>query len=171
MFLSIARVYCVKSLVPKEIKSRLKLDIEKLNEANFEIVLNSLNKKEINQEAVINILEEIIKTGKSTYYEQLRKKIPEDVGALMEVPGLGPKKIKRLKEELGIKTLATCSNSIINQKPNINKIKIKRSFLLFILTHYKDNYYHCNHRSQMAYPNSYFGHVSKFHRPLLNKFD
>ena len=50
-------------------------------------------------------LEEIIKTGKSRYHIQLRKKIPANVSALMDIPGLGPKKIKRLSKELGIKTL------------------------------------------------------------------
>jgi len=50
-------------------------------------------------------LEEIIKTGKSNYHIQLRKKIPANVSALMDIPGLGPKKIKKLNEKLGIKNL------------------------------------------------------------------
>mgnify|MGYP001585929513 CR=1 FL=1 len=50
-------------------------------------------------------LKEIIETGKSSYYEKLRKSIPENVSSLMNIPGLGPKKIKKLYEKLGIKTL------------------------------------------------------------------
>lgn len=50
-------------------------------------------------------LKEIIETGKSSYHEKLRKSIPENVSSLMNIPGLGPKKIKKLYEGLKIKTL------------------------------------------------------------------
>src|SRR3989338_9072714 len=45
-------------------------------------------------------IEELIKTGKSKYYEKLKKKAPVDVGELMKVEGLGPKGIQKLYEEL-----------------------------------------------------------------------
>jgi len=45
---------------------------------------------------------EYIKTGKIQKYEELKKLIPEDFLELMEVPGFGPKTLKRIYEELGI---------------------------------------------------------------------
>jgi len=47
-------------------------------------------------------IEEIIKTGHLKYYDQLKKKTPVDVSFLMSVEGLGPKKIKKLYQELKI---------------------------------------------------------------------
>lgn len=47
---------------------------------------------------------EYIKTGKISKYEELKKSIPPDFLELMEVPGLGPKTLKRLYQELGIDT-------------------------------------------------------------------
>ena len=50
--------------VPKEIKSRLGLNYDKLRKKDYEEVLNLLDKKDINKEAVMDIFSEIIKTGK-----------------------------------------------------------------------------------------------------------
>lgn len=57
-------------------------------------------------EAIAEKLQQLITTGKLDYYDKLKSKIPSQVGALMKVPGLGPKKIMRLSKELGIKSLA-----------------------------------------------------------------
>lgn len=51
-------------------------------------------------------IEEYIKTGKIKHHEDLKKKIPVDLRNLTAVEGLGPKKIKKLYKELGIKNLA-----------------------------------------------------------------
>ena len=56
-------------------------------------------------ESMAEKIEEYIKTGKIKYYEDLKKKAPVDVSSLTAVEGLGPKKIKRLYSELGIKNL------------------------------------------------------------------
>lgn len=50
-------------------------------------------------------IEELIKTGKSKYYEKLKKKAPVDLGELMKVEGLGPKGIQKLYEELDVTNL------------------------------------------------------------------
>lgn len=50
-------------------------------------------------------IEELIKTGKCKYYEELKKKTPVDLSTLTRVEGLGPKKISRLFQKLGIKNL------------------------------------------------------------------
>lgn len=50
-------------------------------------------------------IEEILDTGKLSYLENLKKEFPLDLDSLMSVEGLGPKKIKLLYQELGIKNL------------------------------------------------------------------
>ena len=44
-------------------------------------------------------------TGRLDYYEDLRAKFPEGLFELLELQGLGPKKVKALYEELGISSL------------------------------------------------------------------
>lgn len=50
-------------------------------------------------------IEEIVDTGSLEYLEDLKKKFPVDYDALMAVEGLGPKGIKQLYNELGVKNL------------------------------------------------------------------
>ena len=56
-------------------------------------------------------VEELIKTGRCRYYEQLKKKTPVNLGELSTVEGLGPKNIKRLYQELRIKNLKDLEKS------------------------------------------------------------
>jgi DNA polymerase (family 10) len=49
---------------------------------------------------------EISETGTCEYYEQLKRTIPADIIHLMRIEGIGPKTIKRLYDELGVKTIA-----------------------------------------------------------------
>lgn len=53
-------------------------------------------------ESIAEKIEELVKTGKLKYYQELRKKLPKHISELMEVPGMGPKKIKKLHEKLKI---------------------------------------------------------------------
>ena len=50
-------------------------------------------------------IQEILDTGKLQYLEDLKVEFPLDLDSLMSVEGLGPKKIKLLYHELGIKNL------------------------------------------------------------------
>ncbi len=50
-------------------------------------------------------IEEYLKTGKIKYYESLKKKTPVNLGELMRVEGLGPKKVKVLYQKLEIRNL------------------------------------------------------------------
>lgn len=50
-------------------------------------------------------IEEIIKTGSLRYYERLKKEMPIDFETLTSIPGLGPKKLKKLYDALKIKNL------------------------------------------------------------------
>jgi DNA polymerase (family 10) len=50
-------------------------------------------------------IDEIVETGKLKYLDNLKKEFPVDYDALMAVEGLGPRSIKQLYNELGIKNL------------------------------------------------------------------
>ena len=51
-------------------------------------------------------IEEYAGTGKVQAYEDLKKEVPEGLGILLSVPGLGPKTAKLLSEQLKVKNLA-----------------------------------------------------------------
>lgn len=53
-------------------------------------------------EALSKKIEEYSETGKMEYYEELTKEVPGSLLELMEIPNLGPKKIKVLYDALGI---------------------------------------------------------------------
>ncbi|MEK6969501.1 MAG: DNA polymerase/3'-5' exonuclease PolX [Nanoarchaeota archaeon] len=61
-------------------------------------------------------IEEIILTGKLKYYETLKKEIKVDLEELNEIPFLGPKKIKVLYKQLGIKNVRDLEKAIRQQK-------------------------------------------------------
>jgi DNA polymerase (family 10) len=50
-------------------------------------------------------IEEIVKTGKLRYHEELKKKLPIDLHVLTQVEGVGPKIAKLLYEHLGVRNL------------------------------------------------------------------
>src|SRR3954469_6162442 len=50
-------------------------------------------------------IQELVTTGKLTYYEELKAATPPGLVLMLEIPGLGPKKIKALHNELGIETV------------------------------------------------------------------
>lgn len=56
--------------------------------------------------AIATKLEEYIRTGKMHYYEELKKKIPVDVSEFLGLEGIGPKTIKILYTNLGIKSIS-----------------------------------------------------------------
>ncbi|HEY4951929.1 MAG TPA: DNA polymerase/3'-5' exonuclease PolX [Verrucomicrobiae bacterium] len=45
---------------------------------------------------------ELVETGKLKYYDELKASIPPGLIVMLEIPGLGPKKIQTLNQELGI---------------------------------------------------------------------
>ena len=48
---------------------------------------------------------ELVTTGRLQYYEELKAATPPGLVAMLEIPGLGPKKIKALHDELGIEAV------------------------------------------------------------------
>ncbi len=55
--------------------------------------------------AIAGKIEEIVKTGKLAYHEELKKKLPIDLFSLTKVDGIGPKTAKLLYDVLGVRTL------------------------------------------------------------------
>jgi len=47
-------------------------------------------------------IEQLVKEGRATYLEELGERVPRPLIQVMRIPGLGPKKAKRLWNELGI---------------------------------------------------------------------
>ncbi|HHY00549.1 MAG TPA: DNA polymerase/3'-5' exonuclease PolX, partial [Methanothermobacter sp.] len=66
-------------------------------------------------------IQEILDTGKLQYLEDLKVKFPMDIDSLKSVEGLGPKKIKLLYHELGIKNLDDLEKE--GKHHNIRKLK------------------------------------------------
>lgn len=50
-------------------------------------------------------IEEFIKTGRIKHYEKLRKSLPKHMIELLDIPHMGPKKVKKLYEELRISSV------------------------------------------------------------------
>ncbi len=57
-------------------------------------------------ESIAEKIEELLKTGKLRYYDQLAQKIPITIDELSGLEGLGAKRIKVLYKKLGVKDLA-----------------------------------------------------------------
>ena len=50
-------------------------------------------------------IQELLSTGKMSFYEALQEDIPSQILELMQIPGLGPRKAKQLYDELNITTI------------------------------------------------------------------
>ena len=61
-------------------------------------------------------IREILETGKLRYFEKLKKKLPEGIFKLMQVSGIGPKRIKKLHIELKIRSLSDLNKAIKQHK-------------------------------------------------------
>lgn len=53
-------------------------------------------------DAIQKKITELVTTGKLKYYDELKASVPTGLIAMMEIPGVGPKKIKALHDQLGI---------------------------------------------------------------------
>ncbi len=67
-------------------------------------------------ENIAKKIEEYLKTGKVSLLEEYKKKIPIDINNLSKIEGLGPKRMKRLYDELGIRTINDLDEAIKEQK-------------------------------------------------------
>ena len=67
-------------------------------------------------EALAKKIKEIVETGRLEFFEQLKKEIPEGLLIMLEISGLGPKKVAALYRNLGIKTIKQLRQACINGK-------------------------------------------------------
>ena len=75
--------------------------------------------------ALASKIEEIVKTGKLSYFDQLKSEFPDSFFELFEIANLGPKKIKKLYEELQIDSIdkleECCKNGEISKVSGFGK--------------------------------------------------
>src|SRR2546425_3172966 len=91
-------------------KSRAYLNAARALEATTEpldklVAENRLGEIKGIGEGIQKKLVELVTSGKLAYYEELKAATPPGLVAMLEIPGLGPKKIKALHDELGIETV------------------------------------------------------------------
>jgi DNA polymerase (family 10) len=67
-------------------------------------------------ESIAEKIEELVKTGKLKYYEELEKEIPLELLSLLSIPGLGPKTIRKLWKELGITNKEELKEAVLSGK-------------------------------------------------------
>ena len=89
--------------------------IENLNEPLAKIVAeNRLGEIKGIGEALEKKITELMRTGKLAYYDELKASILPGLIEMLEIPGLGPKKIQALHQKLGIDSVgkleATCKS-------------------------------------------------------------
>jgi DNA polymerase (family 10) len=56
-------------------------------------------------DAIAKKIEELARTGRMDFYDRLREEVPPSLVALLGIPGVGPRTVKQLHEELGVETL------------------------------------------------------------------
>src|SRR4051812_35332209 len=56
--------------------------------------------------ATLSTIRELVDDGESGYLEQLRSETPQGLLEMLRVPGLGPAKIQKIHESLGVSSLA-----------------------------------------------------------------
>ncbi|MFA5355683.1 MAG: DNA polymerase/3'-5' exonuclease PolX [Candidatus Paceibacterota bacterium] len=61
-------------------------------------------------------IEEYLKTGRIRYYDNLKKRLPLNLGELLQVEGMGPKKARTLYKELGVRDLKTLEGAAKSHK-------------------------------------------------------
>lgn len=55
--------------------------------------------------SIANRIEEILLEGDTPYLKELHSRVPEGLGELLHVPGLGPRLARKLRDQLGISTI------------------------------------------------------------------
>jgi DNA polymerase (family 10) len=61
-------------------------------------------------------IKEIFATGTLKYYEELKKEIPQGLLQMVEIPGLGPKTVKKIYEKFKIDTIEKLQEAARNKK-------------------------------------------------------
>src|ERR1043165_4725902 len=56
-------------------------------------------------EGIQKKITELVTTGKLAYYDELKASVPTGLVEMLQIPGLGPKKVKALNDRIGIETI------------------------------------------------------------------
>jgi DNA polymerase (family X) len=72
-------------------------------------------------EGIQKKITELVKTGRLIYYEELKAATPPGMVAMLDIPGLGPKKIKVLHDELGIESIEQLEQACKDGKVGVLK--------------------------------------------------
>ncbi len=67
-------------------------------------------------DAIAKKIRELVETGKLEYLEKLKKEIPEGLLKMLDILGLGPKKVAAIYNKLGIKTIEELRQACLNGK-------------------------------------------------------
>lgn len=78
-----------------------------LLEEDLEVLVREDTLKDVKGfgQALTQKITELVTTGKLEYYEKLRASVPEGLLEMLRIPGLGPKKVRAVYENLGITTI------------------------------------------------------------------
>ncbi len=75
--------------------------------------------------ALAEKITELATTGRLAYYDELKASIPDGLIAMLNIPGLGPKKVKAVYSKLGIETVEAleqaCKDSQLAELPGFGK--------------------------------------------------
>ena len=75
--------------------------------------------------ALAEKITELATTGRLAYYDELKASIPDGLIAMLDIPGLGPKKVKAVHSKLGIETVEAleqaCEESQLAALPGFGK--------------------------------------------------
>jgi len=66
--------------------------------------------------AIAEKIDELLQTGKLEYLEKVKKEVPAELAALLQIPDLGPKKVGMFYRELGILTIDQLKEAAQQQK-------------------------------------------------------
>jgi len=66
-------------------------------------------------------VDELVQTGRMTYLEELKSKIPIGLLDILRIPSVGPKKVRALWQELGVTSLATLEKACTDHRVRMLK--------------------------------------------------
>jgi len=91
--------------------------IEVLDE-DIEVVSNENRLREIKGvgEALAKKIKELVETGRLEYFENLKKEIPDGLLKMLNISGLGPKKVSALYQNRGLKTIEELRQACVDGK-------------------------------------------------------
>jgi len=59
---------------------------------------------------------ELVRTGRLAYHDELRREFPPAIFDLLKIPGLGPKKVRRLYQTLGVRSLGELEYACVENR-------------------------------------------------------